>query len=73
MESIRRPGGRGREKEDIEEVRRLQLDLDEDGPKGHAQVLRDVERGSLPRPAHILRRSKDRNPFLWDGRGRVGH
>ena len=29
-----RPGSRGREKEDIAEVRRLQLDLDEDGPTG---------------------------------------
>ena len=61
-----RPGSRGREKADIDEVRRLQLDLDEDGPSGHARVLGDVEQGALPRPAHILRSSKDRYQILWD-------
>ena len=61
-----RPGSRGREKADIAEVRRLQLDLDEDGPTGYARVLEDLERGALPRPAHILRSSKDRYQFLWD-------
>ena len=61
-----RPGSRGREKADIAEIRRLQLDLDEDGPAGYARVLQDVERGTLPRPAHILRSSKDRYQFLWD-------
>ena len=61
-----RPGSRGREKSDIEEVRRLQLDLDEDGRKGHDRVLKDVETGALPRPAHILRSSKDRYQILWD-------
>ena len=61
-----RPGSRGREKADIEEVRMLQLNLDEDGPKGHARVLRDVERGVLPRAAHILRSSEDRYQILWD-------
>ena len=61
-----RPGSRGREKEDIAEVRRLQLDLDEDGPAGYARLLEDVERAALPRPAHILRSSKDRYQFLWD-------
>ena len=61
-----RAGSRGREKSDIEEVRRLQLDLDEDGRKGHDRVLKDVELGALPRPAHILRSSKDRYQILWD-------
>ena len=61
-----RPGSRGREKSDIEDVRRLQLDLDEDGRTGHERVLRDVEIGTLPRPAHILRSSKDRYQILWD-------
>ena len=61
-----RPGSRGREKADIAEIRRLQLDLDEDGPTGYAQVLQDVERGAVPRPAHILRSSKDRYQVLWD-------
>ena len=61
-----RVGSGGREKEDIEEVRRLQLDLDEDGPTGYVRVHRDVERGELPRPAHVLRSSRDRYQFLWD-------
>ena len=61
-----RAGSRGREKSDIEDVRRLQLDLDEDGRKGHDRVLQDVELGALPRPAHILRSSKDRYQILWD-------
>jgi len=61
-----RPGSAGREKSDIEDVRRLQLDLDEDGRKGHDRVLKDVEIGALPRPAHILRSSKDRFQILWD-------
>ena len=61
-----RAGSGGREKADIDEIRRLQLDLDEDGAKGHAEVLRDVERGTLPRPAHVLRSSKDRYQVLWD-------
>jgi len=60
------PGSRGREKANIAEIRRLQLDLDENGPAGYARVLQDVERGALPRPAHILRTSKDRYQFLWD-------
>ena len=59
-------GSGGREKEDIEEVRRLQLDLDEDGPAGYVRVHQDVERGELPRPAHVLRSSRDRYQFLWD-------
>ena len=61
-----RAGSWNREKSDIAEVRRLQLDLDEDGPAGYARVLEDVERGDLPRPAHILRSSKDRYQVLWD-------
>ena len=61
-----RAGSGGREKSDIEDVRRLQLDLDEDGRKGHDRVLKDVELGALPRPAHILRSSKDRYQILWD-------
>ena len=55
-----RVGSGGREKGDIEEVRRLQLDLDEDGPAGYVRVHQDVEGGELPRPAHVLRSSKDR-------------
>ena len=61
-----RYGSRGREKADIDEIRRLQLDLDEDGAAGLRQVLKEVDRGVLPRPAHVLRSSKDRYQILWD-------
>ena len=61
-----RPGSGGREKGDIDDIRRLQLDLDEDGATGLGRVLQDVNRGALPRPAHVLRSSKDRYQILWD-------
>ena len=68
------PGSRGREKIDIEEMRRLQLGLDEDGRKTYARVFQDVERGALPCSSHILRSSKDRYQVLWDAvPGRWGH
>ena len=61
-----RVGSGGREKGDIEEIRRLQLDLDEEGATGLGSVLKDVGRGALPRLAHVLRSSKDRYQILWD-------
>ena len=61
-----RPGSGGREKGDIAEIRRLQLDLDEDGAAGLGRVLEDVNRGAVPRPAHVLRSSKERYQILWD-------
>ena len=42
-----RPGSGGREKGDIAEIRRLQLDLDEDGAAGLGRVLEDVNRGAV--------------------------
>ena len=61
-----RAGSGGREKSDIDEIRRLQLDLDEEGATALGRVLEDVDRGALPRPAHVLRSSKDRYQVLWD-------
>ena len=61
-----RAGSGGREKGDIAEIRRLQLDLDEEGAAGLGRVLEDVDRGELPRPAHVLRSSKERYQILWD-------
>ena len=61
-----RAGSGGREKGDIAEIRRLQLDLDEEGAEGLGRVLEDVDRGALPRPAHVLRSSKERYQILWD-------
>ena len=54
-----------REKEDVVSVRRLQLDLDEDGGAGLKRVLDDVELGKLPAPAGILRTSENRYQVLW--------
>ena len=61
-----RAGSGGREKGDIAEIRRLQLDIDEEGAAGLGRVFEDVGRGELPRPAHVLRSSKDRYQILWD-------
>ena len=61
-----RAGSGGREKGDIDEIRRLQLDLDEEGAVALGRVLEDANRGVLPRPAHVLRGSKDRYQILWD-------
>lgn len=58
------PRGR-REKEDVIAVRRLQLDLDEDGGAGLKRVLDDVEGGTLPPAAGILRTSENRYQVLW--------
>ena len=61
-----RAGSGGREKGDIDEIRRLQLDLDEEGAVALGRVLEDANRGVLPRPAHVLRGSKDRYQILWN-------
>ena len=58
------PRGR-REKEDVIAVRRLQLDLDEDGGAGLKRVLDDVDGGTLPAVAGILRTSENRYQVLW--------
>ena len=60
-----------REKEDIAEVRRLQLDLDANGPENLKRLLGDVSRGAIPQPRHLLRSSRDHYQVLWDtARGR---
>ena len=55
-----------REKEDIAEVRRLQVDLDDNGPENLKRLLGDVKHGLLPQPRHLLRSSKDHYQVLWD-------
>ena len=60
-----RPGTQGRYKEDIAEVRRLQIDLDEAGPESLRRVLADANAGRLPKPAIVVRSSKDRYQVLW--------
>lgn len=60
-----RPGTKGREKGDIAEVRRLQLDLDANGPDSLRRVLADAKTGRIPTPAIVVRSSKDRYQVLW--------
>lgn len=61
-----RPGTKGREKGDIAEVRRLQLDLDANGPESLRRVLADASAERLPTPAIVVRSSKDRYQVLWN-------
>lgn len=63
-----RPGARPRpmrEKQDVVEVRRLQLDLDDAGPDSLRQVLADAGAGRLPQPAIVVRSSENRYQVLW--------
>lgn len=60
-----RPGARSREKADVLEVRRLQLDLDKSGPESLRQVLADVSAGHLPEPAAVVRSSRQNYQVIW--------
>ena len=59
-------GTRGREKSDVHQVARLQLDLDADGPQSLRKVLADSANGRLPPPAIVVRSSKDHYQVLWN-------
>ena len=60
-----RPDTRSREKADVLEVRRLQLDLDKNGPDSLRQVLADVNAGLLPAPAAVIRSSRQNYQIVW--------
>ena len=60
------PGSRTRNKEDIQEVRRVYLDLDEDGPSKLKEVLHDGFSGTLPSPSYIINTSPDRYQLIWN-------
>lgn len=60
-----RPGTKGRYKADVAQVRRLQLDLDANGPDSLRRVLADATAGRLPAPAIVVRSSKDHYQVLW--------
>ena len=60
-----RPDTRSREKGDVLEVRRLQLDLDKNGPDSLKQVLADVNAGHLPAPAAVIRSSRQNYQIVW--------
>ena len=60
-----RPETRSREKADVLAVRRLQLDLDKNGPDSLRQVLADVNAGHLPAPAAVIRSSRQNYQIVW--------
>ena len=62
-----RPGSGGREKGDIDDIRRLQLDLDEEGAAGLRPSPPKTWTGARCRARPTcLRSSKDRYQILWD-------
>ena len=61
-----REDSRQREKGDIAQVRRLQVDLDDNGPENLKRLLGDAARGVIPQPRHLIRSSKDHYQVLWD-------
>ena len=60
-----KPNAQSRTKADIADVRRLQLDLDDNGRQGLAKLRADVDAGRVPSPAVIMQSSKDRFQVLW--------
>ncbi len=60
------PGSRTRSKKDIQEVRRVYLDLDEDGPSKLKEALQDGFSGKLPSASYIINTSPDRYQLIWN-------
>ena len=60
------PGSRTRTKENILEVRRVYLDLDEDGPSKLKEALQDGFSGKLPSASYIINTSPDRYQLIWN-------
>ncbi len=60
------PGSRSRNKGDVREVRRVYLDLDEDGPEKLKEVLQDGFSGKLPSASYIINTSPDRYQLIWN-------
>ena len=60
------PGSRTRSKENIEEVRRVYADLDEDGGSKLKEVLQDSFSGRIPNPSYIINTSPDRYQLIWN-------
>ena len=57
-------------KSDVAEVRRVYLDVDDNGPAVLKAIARDVERGETPRPAHVVTSSPGRYQVVWNVSGR---
>ena len=62
------PTRRRREKQDVAAVRRLQLDIDDNGPASLRRLMADVQAGKIPQPAHVLESSRERYQVLWNCR-----
>ncbi|MXY79189.1 MAG: hypothetical protein F4Y94_05785 [Chloroflexi bacterium] len=60
-----KPNAQSRTKTDIADVRRLQLDLDDNGRQGLAKLRADVDAGRVPSPAVVMQSSKGRFQVLW--------
>ena len=59
------PDRQRREKQDVLEIRRLQLDLDTNGPDSLVRVLADVGANALPKPAAVITSSQHNYQVLW--------
>ena len=57
---------RQRRKQDVIAVRRVYLDLDEDGPEKLGRVLDDGFQNKLPMPAYIVNSSEQRYQVVWN-------
>ena len=60
------PGSRTRNKEDIQEVRRVYVVLDEDGRAKLNELLMDNFKGKLPSASYITNTSTDRYQLIWN-------
>lgn len=61
-----KPGSRSRLKKDVLEVRRVYLDLDEDGGSKLKEVLQDGFRGRIPIASYIINTSPDHYQMIWN-------
>ncbi len=69
-----RPGAWGRTKKAIGEVKRVYLDIDEDGEAALARLRADASKGRLPPPTRVVRSSPGRYQVIWSvPKGSLGH
>ena len=61
-----RPGSRTRCKDDVAEVRRVYVDLDEDGRSKLKELLRDSFVGKIPSASYIVNTSPERYQLIWN-------
>ena len=57
---------RQRRKQDVAAVRRVYLDLDEEGPNKLGRLLDEGFHGKLPMPAYIVNSSEQRYQVIWN-------